>query len=138
VTVTALSPSTPFAYALRDARLFLGTSAAAVSRALAATSDPRASGRVDRVRSAFFPDAADFALADLRSIHDIADRRRPAVLRRLAARQDRPEAEVARDLDQALALIDLFDAGFLTSTLSPDSSGAHRSFGLVRLAPPRP
>lgn len=136
--VTALGDETPWAYALTDGRLVVGNSAAAVARALAVRSEPHAVTRAERVRAAYFPGAVRFAYADLRAIHDFADGRRPALARRMAARQDRPDPEAGRDLDQALALIDLFDAAFLTSSVAPDFSRVHRAIGLVRLRPPPP
>ena len=137
-TVTALNDSTPFAYAIRDNRLFVGTTPGAVGRALTAASDPRGSSRVNRVRSVYFPDAVSFALADLRGIHDFAALRRVNLARLLAARQQRPESETARDLDQALALLDLFDAAYFTTTITPDFTRVHHAFGLVRLPQERP
>ncbi len=60
-------------------------------------------------------------------------RRRDAAIARarMAARQNRPEAEAAADLDQALALIAVFDAAFATSVAEPGFTGIHRTFGLV-------
>ncbi len=137
-TITSLSPSTPFAYTIHASRLILGTSPETVSRAVAAMSNPKASDRVERVRSVYFPDVVSFALADLRAIHTVADRQRPALTRRLAARQHRTESDAARDLDQVLALIDLFDAAFFTTTVAPDFNKVHHALGLVRLSGDRP
>jgi hypothetical protein len=136
--ITALNASTPLAYAVTDGRLILGTTAGAVARALAAQADPHAGDRVARFREAFFPRATSFALADLRAIHDFADHRRPALAHRMAARQNRPVRDTARDLDQVLALIALFDASFLTSAVDPDFSRVHRTLGLVKMPPSRP
>lgn len=137
-TITALDAGTPFAYAVGGGRVDLGTTAEAVARSLGASADPRASARVDRVRSAYFPDTSSFAVADLRAVHDFAEGRRPALARLLAERQHRPEPDASVDLDQILGLIDLFDAAFLTSKVAPDFSGVHHCLGLVRIVEPRP
>jgi hypothetical protein len=131
--VTALAPQTPLAFASAEGRFLLGSSAEAVARGLAAQADPKAGRRLERVRSAYFPGVESFACADLVAVHDFVDPVRPAVARRMAARQHRPEVETARDLDQALALIHLFDAAFLTSAIEPGFEGVHRSLGLVKL-----
>jgi len=137
-TITTLNAETPFAYAIEGGRLDIGTTAEAVARSLKAASDPLASARVNRVRSVYFPEASSFAAADLRAIHDFASGRRVDLARLLAERQHRPEPDVARDLDQVLGLIDVFDAAFLTTVVAPGFSGVHHSLGFVRLAGPRP
>ncbi len=134
--VVALSLKTPYAFALAEGRLILGTSTGAVSRALVAQNDP-ASGRVfTRFREELFPDATHFVAADLKSIHDFTSRARTVVARRLAARQKITEAEAARDLDQALALVELFDVAFVASVVEPGFTAVNRSIGLVRRANP--
>ena len=130
--VTALASPSPFAYAIRDGRVVVGRDADAVARALAAQADPGAGDRVGRLRSAFFPDASSFAAADLKAVAAFASAHRPAIARRLAARRDRPPADVARDLDRALSLLGLFDAAFVASEVDADFTRVHRRFGLVR------
>lgn len=136
--VVALSTKTPYAFALAEGGLILGTSTGAVARALISQADP-ASGRVfARFREAYFPGATRFLAADLKAIHDFTSRARPIVARRLAARQKVSEAEATRDLDQALALIQLFDVAFVTSTVEPGFVAVNRSIGLVKQAETRP
>jgi hypothetical protein len=136
--VTALAPVTPYAYAVSDGRLVLGRTEAAVARALTARPDPSAGAWFERLRAARFPSALSYACADLQAIHAYAEPRRVAIARRSALRQNRPEADAARDLDQALALIHLFDAAYATSAVDPDFRGVHRTFGLVTLPAPLP
>lgn len=134
-TVTALSPTSPLAFAVTATydRFILGSSSSAVARALAAQADPEAGRRVERLRAEFFPEALSFAAADLRAIYDYAFKRRPALARQMAARQNRAEADAARDLDQALALIHLFDAAFVTSQLDQTLTRMTHKIGLVNL-----
>jgi hypothetical protein len=134
-SVVALGGPSPIAYAVHDGRLVLGTSADTVARALAAQAEPGASGRFGQLRERFFPGASSYLCVDLRALHDFADGRRPALAHSLAARQGRPEADAARDLDQALALIDLFEAAYLTTAVEPDFTSAHRALGLVAREP---
>ncbi len=136
--ITTLNASTPFAYAVRDGRIDVGSSADAVARALAASNDPKASERVDGLRSAFFPDTPSFAAADLRAVRAFADPRREALAKALAERQHRSETDAGRDLDQVLSLINLFDAAFFTTKVAPDFTSVHHSLGLVRLPAHRP
>jgi hypothetical protein len=131
-TVTALeSGATPYAYAVHDGRVVLGTSRDAVARALAAQADSDAGARFRQVRDRYCPGIESFACVDLRATHAFVDAHRPAFARRSAERQHRPVDEAARDLDQALALIDLFDSAYLTSTIDPTFSSVHRTLGLV-------
>jgi hypothetical protein len=139
VSLGGLSPS-PFAYAVHDGRVVLGTSADAVARALAAQAEPgaSASGRFGQLRERYFPGASSSLCVDLRALHAFADARRPALARRLAARRNRPEADAARDLDQALALIDQFEAAYLTTAVDPAFTAVHRTLGLIAREPTKP
>ena len=61
----------------------------------------------------------------------LADRYRDRLTRSIAARQERPIAEVERDLDHVLALARLFRAGFLSSRIEPDATAVHRRLGVI-------
>jgi hypothetical protein len=132
VRIVCLGPTTPFAFALHHGRLTVGTSAGAVERAIRAADDPQAGERLARARAAWFPKAESFFVADLGGIYRFADPIRPQIARRVAARQKRPEDDAARDLDEALALIHLFDVAFFTSQIEPGFTSVRRRLGLVR------
>ncbi len=135
-TVSALRPTSPFAFSAGVGKVVLGTTADAVARALLAQSTNAGPSRFDAIRAALFPKASSFACADLKAIHEFARQARPALVRGLSHRQNVPEQAAARDLDDALALIGLFDAAYLTSTIEPGFRAIDCSLGLVRL--PRP
>lgn len=135
--LTALSPESPFAFAAADGRFVLASTEAAVARALGARTDPSAGSKVERLRAAAPPGATTFAWADLAAIYEFAAPRREALARASAARQNREEDQAARDLDQALALIGLFDAAVFSSAIEPGFVGVHRSLGLVAAPSPR-
>ena len=139
VKVTALSEASPFAYAVAEGRLFVGSTPEAVARAASAGADGAASARVEEVRAECFPRAETFAWVDLRALHEFASSHRQQVARRLAARQKRDEANSARDLDQALALIKLFRVAFAANEMTPDATSVHHTIGLIgRLPAPEP
>jgi uncharacterized protein DUF3352 len=126
-------PNPPFVYAADHDRLIVGNSAHAVidfaTSPSATSTAPRS--RFERFRAEYFPDADSFAFADLPRIYDLLDAHRPAVARRLAARHKQPEADARRDLDQALALIRLFEGAYVTSAIAPDFSHVHHTLSLV-------
>ena len=134
--VTSLSPTSPLVFAVTGNydRVIIGSSLTAVARALAAQADPETGRRVERLRVEFFPEALSFAAADLQAIYNYAFERRPTIARQMAARQNRTEADAARDLDQALALIHLFDAAFLTSQVDQAVTRVTHKIGLVNLS----
>jgi hypothetical protein len=126
----------PFAYALDRARrrLVIGNSARAIGRYLEASDDPEAGSRFHKIRAVADPNAAAARLflgIDFRAIHSLAGGRRDQLAGILAERRHRPEAEPARDLDQVLALIALFDSAFVTSRIEPDASSCVRRIGLI-------
>jgi hypothetical protein len=132
--VTALSPTSPFTFAIDRDRLILGSSAAAVVRSLSrstiATESP-----VERLRAGRFPGAESFAYVDFVQLHRyILDHRGP-IVERQAARQHRRVGEVERDLDQTAALMALFQQGYITSAIEPDATAVHRSIGLIARKP---
>jgi hypothetical protein len=129
--VSALSSSSPFAFSVTSDRVVIGTSTSAVARTLAAQSLPAAETRLDSLRASHFPGVESFACIDLRALHAFASEHRAALVRRLAVRHGRSETDAARELDQALPLIDLFDAAFVTSTIDPDFARIHRTLGVV-------
>jgi hypothetical protein len=133
--VVALSGgASPFAYAVHDGRVVIGPTADAVLRALEAQADPGAGARFRRVHDRYCPGVESFACVDLKALHAFADSHRPALTRRSAQRQHRSLEEAARDLDQALAFIALFDSAYVTSTVDPAFTSVHRTLGLVARA----
>lgn len=137
--VTALAPTTPFAFATHQGWLVLSRSARAVARAVAP--DRTAARDFERLRAGYFPEAVSFLCVDLKALHRFADRHRAALAVRIAARKGATRDNARRDLDQALALIGLFSDGFLTSVLAPDARSVHRKLGLITRGPetaPRP
>jgi hypothetical protein len=132
--VTALSPTSPFTFAIDRDRLILGSSAAAVvrflSRSTIATESP-----VERLRAGRFPGAESFAYVDFVQLHRyILDHRGP-IVERQAARQHRTVGEEERDLDQTAALMALFQQGYITGAIEPDATAVHRSIGLIARKP---
>jgi hypothetical protein len=127
--VTMLSGSSPFAYAIASGRLVLGNSAEAVARAF--TQPLRSNSGFTRLQATYFPKVESFACVDLEAVYQLADAHRPWLVRRIAAKHQQPEADAARDLDQALALVHLFRSAFLTSAIAPDATSIHRSLGLI-------
>ena len=67
--VTTLRPTTPLAFAIDGDRLVLGSSAAAVGRAITFAANPTES-ELDRLRAARFPQAGSFACVDLVRIQE--------------------------------------------------------------------
>ena len=112
-------------------RLILSTSSDAVVRFLENREEPQGPERFWRLRAAAFPDALTYACVDLDAVNQLAGKHRARLLQILAARQNRPVAQVDRDLTQVLALAKLFRAGFITSRLHSDATAVHRSAGLI-------
>jgi hypothetical protein len=128
--VTALRPMTPLAFAIDGDRLILGTSAAAVGRAIAFAANPT-EGELERLRAARFPQAGSFACVDLVRVQEYILSHRAGLMARLATRQGGKPEDAERDLDEATALISLFSQAYVTSALEADASAAHRSLGLI-------
>jgi hypothetical protein len=133
VTVATLDPPVPFAYAIdrTGSRLVVGTSADAVVRYLENSSKADAGQRFCRLRAAAFPDDETFFCADLEALDKLAGSHRDRLVQTLAARKQRPAADVERDLVQVLALARLFEAAFVTSRFDPDASAVLRRAGLI-------
>ena len=128
--VTSLRPTTPLAFAIESDRLFLGSSAAAVARAITQTANPT-DGALEHLRAARFPHAGSFACVDLIQLHQFVLTRRAPLVARLAAGQPRKVVDAERDLDEALALMVLLRQAYLTSAIEPDATSVHRSLGLI-------
>jgi hypothetical protein len=132
-SVTTLSTPIPFAYAIDrpGGRLVLGTSAPAVARYLESASDPEAGVRFRDLQAAAFPGFATFICIDLDAVTRLGSQYRARLARNLAARQNRPAAEVEGDLEHVLALAGLFRAAFIASRIEPDATAIHRTFGVI-------
>jgi hypothetical protein len=132
-TMKTLDPPVPFAYAMDRAghRLVLGNSAGAVERYLACGSDPNAGARFRRLQTRAFPEARSFVCLDLAAVGTTIATHRDRILGILANHAHRSRDEVARDLDQFLALSGLFDAAYLTSRIDPDSATVFHALGLL-------
>jgi hypothetical protein len=143
-TVTALTPSSPLAFAVENDRLILGSTRAAVARALTSTTTPAAAS-LEALRTREFPQAGSFLWLDLARLHDDLVSRRPAIVARLAARNHSSVEKADRDLDQAVALTTLFQQAYATSRIEPDATAVHRALRLIarptaapRGSPPTP
>jgi hypothetical protein len=131
--VATLDSPIPFAYAVDAAgsRLILGTSADSVARFVESSSDSKAGERFTRLRTEAFSGDETFCCVDLAALAKLAEQHRDRVVQILAARKDRPAADVERDLTQLLALARLFDAAFITSRIEPDATSVQRRVGLI-------
>ncbi|MFO0909939.1 MAG: hypothetical protein U0794_16585 [Isosphaeraceae bacterium] len=109
----------------------VGSTAAAVARALAAQDDPEAGERFRAIRERYAAGAANLALLDLDSVYRFADTHRAGLAQRLLNRAKPESNDAGRDLDQVLELVHLFRAAYLTSTLDPSFTSVHRTLGLV-------
>ncbi len=128
--VTTLVPRSPLAFAIDGDRLVLGSSAAAVSRAITFAANPT-EGELDRLRAARFPHAGSFACVDLVRLEEFVVSHRQRLVARLASGPGRNVEDAERDLDEATALISLFRQAYITSAIEADASAAHRSLGLI-------
>ncbi|HEV3122217.1 MAG TPA: DUF3352 domain-containing protein [Isosphaeraceae bacterium] len=128
---TLLGAGRHLSYAIDRSLLVIGTSPRAVASFVAAAGQSGSNTRFERMRAAFFPKAESFAFADLPAVYRFADARRDLLARR-AASQGKPTEEEARGrLDEALALIKLFEGAFVTTRIESDFSAVHRTIGLV-------
>jgi len=130
--VTSLSPL-PFAFAAdrQGRRLVLGSSAAAVAHYLETRDDPDAGSRFRRLREAAFPGYESFVCLDLAALHDLAARNKDRLIAFFAKQNNRPAQDAARDLDQVMALVRLFDAAFLAGRVDPSAALVEHSLGLI-------
>ena len=114
VPVTGLSGGR-FAFAVAGGRFACAATPEAAAGGVVA--DPGGQGgdsTFERARAAHFPAAETFAFLDLDAIHEVADGRREALARGLAARRGGKPEDGRRDLDQVLALVHLFRFAFAT------------------------
>jgi hypothetical protein len=132
-SVRTLSIPIPFAYAIdrTTGKLLVGTSPQAVARYLEGDADPEAGARFREWQAAAFPGYETFACVDLEAVTRLASQYRARLARNLAARQNRPAAEVEVDLDHVVAFAGLFRAAFVASRIEPDSTALNRCFGLI-------
>ena len=132
LTVKTLDPTVPFAFAVdrQGHKLVVGTSSAAVERYLASSRDTKADARFRQVRSRAFPQAHSFLYLDMAAVQRMMAQHRDALAETIASRDHRVREEVARDLDQVLALTQLFDAAFLSNRVDGDQSTLFQSLGL--------
>jgi len=132
-TVTTLDFPIPFAYAVDSAgsRLVVGTSADSVARYLESSSDPKAGDRFRRLQAAAFPGDETYFCIDFDALNNLAGHHRDRLVQSLAARKQRPAADVDHDLTQVLALARLFEAAFVTSRFEPDATTVQRRVGLI-------
>lgn len=136
IRVTGLAGGkSPLSFAVGPGFIVLGNVPEAVA-AFAADSRPSGDAKFAQIREEFFPKAESFAYADFERLGRFATEHRAALVRRVVSDQGKTEADAGRDLDQALALMRLFRAGFATSTVAANFSSAHRTVGL--LAQPKP
>lgn len=120
-----------FSYAIGNGLLVFGNSAEAVAALCTGKPDTALKARLDRLRATYFPGADTFAFADLPRIAEVLASRRDVLAKRLAARSGCSETSARHDLDQAIALVSLFDAAIFSSAISPDFTSVHRTLGLI-------
>jgi hypothetical protein len=128
VVVTSLAdPTIPFAYAVGPDVFIIGTSVDAVARFGTSSHDVR----LAPFKADHFPDARVYAALDVKRVVQIARDHRDDLARRLAkSRGTTPDAAI-RDLDKALALVDLFAGAFFAIEVASDLTSIHQSVGLI-------
>ncbi|AGA29665.1 hypothetical protein [Singulisphaera acidiphila] len=129
VSITALSPTSPFAFAFGQGRLVIGGIAEAVAGAI--HSEASTNRRFSQLRATYFPQAETFLCIDLEKVRTFAESHRTAIARRLALRNEKTVENAQRELDLALALMGEFRDLFVTSVITPDARSAHRMLGLI-------
>jgi len=136
VRLTSLSGGRPFfTYAIENGLLVFGTSADAVAEYCASGSHSGAGAQFERFRATYFPTVETFAYLDLQKLFELADARRTPLAEQLATRHGRSVAAARHDLDQALALMNLFEGAFATSTIDRGFTAVHRTLGLIARNP---
>jgi hypothetical protein len=83
-----------------------------------------------QIRQKRFPLAQHFLVLDFVALADWIERHREPILRHLAS-QRQTEEDPGGDLDQALHLLQLFRAGYVTARVTDDGRIVHQSFGLL-------
>jgi hypothetical protein len=137
IGVRSLSTPYPFAFAVDrpGRRIVLADSADAVSRYLKSGADADAGRRFRAIRAAAFPDCDSFACLDLAAVHRLASQHRDRLIEFTARKERRPAADVGRDLDQVLGLVQLFDAAFLSARVDVKGATLEHAVGLLPRAP---
>jgi hypothetical protein len=136
--VTTLEPPLPFAYAVDGAgsRAIAATSADSLARYLESSTDAKAGERFRQLHARSFPGDQTFFCVDLDAVTRLAGRQHDRLIQALAARKERPPADIERDLNQVLGMARLFEAAFLTSRFEPDAAAVERRVGLILHGPP--
>jgi hypothetical protein len=127
--VTSLTDGlrTRVAYRVDRDRLIVGNSADAVAR----FGTGQAPSRFADLRSRLFPEAGSFAIIDLeRLVPEVRFLRGP-MARVLAARSKRPVEAADRDLNDLIALAELFQAATFATGAPRDPAEVRRTIGLI-------
>jgi len=128
IRVTSLGgPAVPFAYGLGPDCLVVGTSADAVARFGTAAPDTR----LAPFRARHFPDARAYAAVDVVRLAQAARAHREALAARSAASRGITPEAAGREIDKAVALLDLFDGAFFALSIDPDAAAIHQAIGLI-------
>ena len=132
-SVTTLDTPSPFAYSVDRAgdRLVVSNLVDSIARYLEGSSDSKTGQRFEQFQATAFPEAETFLCVDLDALHGLADRHRDILAQTIAARQNRPVADVKGDLDQVLTLARQFQAAFVSSRIDADTAAVHHSAGLI-------
>ncbi|MDG3005079.1 hypothetical protein [Paludisphaera mucosa] len=131
--VAALDVPYPFAFAIDPQGRFLsvGTSIEAVARYLQAGARADAGARFRGFQAAAFPDCEAFACVDLAALGELAVKHKDRLTAAVARRNGRPAEDVARDLDQLMGLIRLFDAAYLAGRVDVPGVLVDHRLGLL-------
>jgi hypothetical protein len=131
IRVTGLAGGkSPVYFAMGPGFVVLGNVPEAVA-SFAAENRQSSDAQFVQTRTEYFPKSETFAYADLERLRRFATDHRAGIAKRIAADHGKPHADALRDLDQALALMSVFRAGFATSSVAADYSWAHRTLGLL-------
>ena len=126
--VTSLAdPSIPFAYGVGPDVLIVATSADAVARF--GLSEP--DSRLGPFKKHQFADARAYAALDVTRLVKIARVHRDDLANRFASSRGITPEAAKLDLNNALALVDLFGGAFLAITVEQDMTSMHQSMGLI-------
>jgi hypothetical protein len=131
VQVTTLGgPASPFAYAVGPDYLAVGTSSEAVARF--GTDSPNS--MMTQFKSAYFPKANAYAVVDVVRLVATARAHRTALAEKFSASRNLPVADVTRDLDRAIELLEMFQGSFYAIAVDPGMSYVHQSLGVIARA----
>ena len=133
VLVKTLDPPIPFAYAVDPAshRLLSATPRRRSLDFCRLVAKPSAGGRFSQLQASAFPKADSFLCLDLAAVETMITTHHDRIIEMLAGRKQRPRDEVARDLDQFVALSHLFDAAYLTHRVESDRACIYHALGLL-------